>query len=299
MEIVVLDYLQRIRAQCSAATYGQRKYHLERFLKHLEQCRNTPLKVTEEDITQYLLSLVKCNRQSKRRVWKYLFDFYEYMKLPVNPVALVGVNAPHYKRLYNIPSKEDTSVMVAAMNKGRGKLIALRNLLLGEFAYGSALRLCELQRMDIEVIDVKSKTALVTGKCSKTRIVPLTAEAVRILEEYLKERKATHGPLFVTKTGRRLASITIGLIFRTCTGKSPHLFRHACATHMLQNGCDIRYIQELLGHKYLSTTQVYTHFDKKKLKCIINSMHPRAICTDTAVKQHSSLKKDGVPWVPH
>lgn len=299
MESVVLDYLQRIRPQYASSTYAQRKYHLERYLKYLEQCNKTHSDVTDADITAYLLHLRNCNQQSKRRIWKTLFDFYAYLKLPVNPAALVAVNAPKYKRLCNIPSKTDISLLVKAMNKGRNTLLALRNLLLGELAYGSALRLCELYRLDIENIDVKSKTALVTGKGTKTRTVPLTSAAVRILEEYLKERRATHGPLFVTKSGRRLKVISIGLIFRTYTGRSPHLFRHACASHMLQNGCDIRYIQELLGHKYLTTTQVYTHFDKGALNGILNKLHPRANAECGLEKPQSSLKNAAVPWVPH
>jgi integrase/recombinase XerC len=232
-------------------------------------------------------------------VWSLLYDFYDFLEVPVNPAAAVEIHAPRSERLYNIPSSKETAEMVAAMHCGYNQFFALRNLLLGELAYGSGLRLCELHRCDIGDIDVQVGTITVTGKGSKVRTVPVTTVALRILGEYLTERKASHGPLFVTEKGRRLGSLAISVLFRKYTGRSPHLFRHACASHMLQNGCDIRYIQELLGHRFLTTTQVYTHFDKQRLKCIINSKHPRSGADKALENRHSSLKDNDLEWKNH
>jgi integrase/recombinase XerD len=276
MKRELVDYLQSIRFTCAQTTYNDKRYQLERFINYLEHNQIHILSVSKDTIEQYLLSRVNCNQQSKRKIWSVLVAFYESCAVPVNPAALVTIKAPNVERLYTIPSKETIYTLIGAMNKGKNAFFTLRNRLLVELAYGSGLRLCELHRATIADVNLLEKTITVLGKGSRMRIVPLTNAVIIIIKEYLSLCKASRGPLFVTASGRRLGSLAISVVFRKYTGRSPHLFRHACATHMLQNGCNTRYIQELLGHKSLTTTQVYTHFDKKTLQSVINKLHPRA-----------------------
>jgi hypothetical protein len=142
---------------------------------------------------------------------------------------------------------------------------------------GSGLRRCELTRFDVEDIDFDGKQVYVNGKGGKTRIVPLTATAVSALSEYIALRHASRGPLFVTVKGRRLHGITVNLIYHKKYRTRPHLLRHACATHLLKNGCDLRLIQQLLGHEHLTTTQRYTHILPVDVATAVERLHPRAV----------------------
>jgi integrase/recombinase XerC len=156
--------------------------------------------------------------------------------------------------------------------------ISLRNRLMIELAYGSGLRRCEIVGLDIEDIDLAGKTARVTGKGRKVRIVPLTEKSIELLRRYLSLRHASRGPLIISmNTGRRLAIRHVSKLFKRLTGHNTHRFRHACATHLLQNGCNLRYIQQLLGHVKCSTTEIYTAVDRSRLSAIVAANHPRAI----------------------
>jgi site-specific recombinase XerD len=163
-------------------------------------------------------------------------------------------------------------------------LLALRNKAMIELSYGSGLRRSEIARLAIEDLDFTAATARILGKGGKSRIVPLTAAACEAIRAYLSHRRASTGPLFVSVTkGTRLQSDSLWLIFKRTGGIRPHLYRHACATHLLKNGCDLRIIQELLGHTLLTSTQLYTHIEKHDLRRVINSAHPRGLGQATAV----------------
>ena len=114
-----------------------------------------------------------------------------------------------------------------------------------------------------------------TGKGNKTRNVPLTEKTLSLIREYLSDRKAYRGPFFLTVFGRRLGKQTVYHILKEQAGMHPHLLRHACATHMLTNGCNIRVIQELLGHQRLTSTMIYTHINKEQLRNVLLAKHPR------------------------
>lgn len=145
---------------------------------------------------------------------------------------------------------------------------------MAELAYGSGLRRGELERLNIEDIDLENGTAQVRGKGGKMRIVPLTAITIEFIRRVIADRKAYRGPLLVSFTGRRLGGGAIGWIFAEKIGIRPHLLRHACATHMLRNGCNLRVIQDLLGHARLTTTMLYTHINKRDLQKVVNGFHP-------------------------
>jgi integrase/recombinase XerC len=166
------------------------------------------------------------------------------------------------------------------------ELQRLRNRTIVELFYGSGIRLAELHALNTGTIDFKSMTMRILGKGKKERIVPLTAQAIALVQEYLGKRIDFSGPdapLFTNSEGLRISRRTIERIVSgeiakvsQMKKKSPHVLRHSFATHLLDGGADIRAIKELLGHASLATTQVYTHLSKERLLSVYKQAHPRA-----------------------
>ena len=171
--------------------------------------------------------------------------------------------------------------------------LGLRDKAILEVLYASGMRIGEMQQLSMGDIDFSAGQAVVTGKGNKQRIVPLGSHSVRALNDYLQKArhilaaKAQGEPadnaVFLSSAGRRLTTrglryIIMRYVNRTCqkNGISPHSLRHSFATHLLERGADLRAVQELLGHATLSTTQIYTHVSRKRLKETYDRFHPRA-----------------------
>ena len=153
--------------------------------------------------------------------------------------------------------------------------LSIRNALIGELAYGSGLRLAELSSLNVEDIDTEKRTVHVLGKGNKERIVPVTSSAIKAFNEYLQRWRRFSGPLFVSKESQRRLHINrIYQIIKETFKVKPHQLRHACASHLLKNGCSIRFIQEILGHYRLTSTQIYTNFNKEELRDVVERCHP-------------------------
>jgi site-specific recombinase XerD len=207
----------------------------------------------------------------------YTFCIKKYW-LPIeNPVRQIIIRNQQQKNLPHVPSETTLHDKVNAATKAAAdhQRNALRNAAMMELAYGSGLRRGEICSLNIEDIDFERARAHVTGKGSRQRIVPLTGSSSKLLREYICSRRATRGPLFISERGKRIGGITVGWIFKKKIGTRPHLLRHACATHMLKHGCDLRIIQQLLGHSSLTTTQVYTHIITVDVAEVVNRLHPR------------------------
>jgi integrase/recombinase XerC/integrase/recombinase XerD len=161
-----------------------------------------------------------------------------------------------------------------------------------ELAYASGLRAEELVSLDVESIDWDGEAVRIEGKGGKTRLVPAGEHALRALDGYLRrsrqalERDGTPA-LFLSKSGRRLSTSDVRRRLRTwaCQAAAllpalgdvhPHALRHSFATHLLDGGADLRAIQEMLGHANISTTQVYTRVESRRLKSEYARAHPRA-----------------------
>jgi site-specific recombinase XerD len=158
--------------------------------------------------------------------------------------------------------------------RGDGPL-ALRNRALLELVYSAGLRSREAVLLDVQDVSFEQEHVHVRGKGGKERIVPLGEEAAYWLARYLRDgrpelvRRAENA-VFVSARGRRLDTSTLR---RLCP--NPHKLRHAFATHLLEGGADLRTIQELLGHSLLTTTQIYSHVDGKRLRLVYDRAHPR------------------------
>ncbi|MCX6911276.1 MAG: site-specific tyrosine recombinase XerD [Verrucomicrobia bacterium] len=166
---------------------------------------------------------------------------------------------------------------------------AVRDQAILEVMYASGLRVSELATLTLENINFESGFLRVIGKGNKERIVPIGSQALKRLKFYLEHtrpklvRPHTPSALFLSNRGRQLNRATLWqLVSRSAKRAgvakhvSPHMLRHSFATHLLENGADLRVIQEMLGHADISTTQIYTHVDSQRLKSVHYQFHPRA-----------------------
>ncbi len=154
--------------------------------------------------------------------------------------------------------------------------LALRNRALLELLYSAGLRSQEAVTLDLGDVDFDREAVHVRGKGGKERVVPLGEEAALHLARYLRDGRPTlaaraNNALFLSIRGRRLDTSTVRRLLR-----HPHRLRHAFATHLLEGGADLRVIQELLGHASLSTTQIYSHVDARRLRRVYDRSHPRS-----------------------
>ena len=178
------------------------------------------------------------------------------------------------RRLPEAPREHEIARELAAL-EGDGPL-ALRNRALVELVYSAGLRSAEAVGLDLGDVDFEQELVHVRrGKGGKERVVPLGEEAAHWVARYLHDARpalARADPaLFVSARGKRLDTSTLRRL-----APHPHRLRHAFATHLLEGGADLRTIQELLGHSSLSTTQVYSHVDARRLRKVYDSAHPRS-----------------------
>ncbi len=215
-------------------------------------------------------------------------SFYTYLmrdhQCKGNPCA--GLRAPKSAR--NLPHalSPDEAVRMVELPTADG-LLAVRDKAMFELFYSSGLRLAELVNLDAAALDFNDAAVRVTGKGSKTRIVPMGSHAIAALQAWLAVRgqlaKADELALFVGQRGPRISPRAVQLRIKEWGIKQgitsnvhPHLLRHSFATHVLQSSGDLRAVQEMLGHASISTTQVYTHLDFQYLSKIYDAAHPRA-----------------------
>jgi integrase/recombinase XerD len=165
--------------------------------------------------------------------------------------------------------------------------IALRDRAILEVFYAGALRVSELVAVKLEDLKLDLGYVLVRGKGDKERIVPLGKSAQEMLAEYMKHSRPrlagerTSPLLFLGRGARKLTRQRVWQVVRAASSSmgryaSPHMLRHSCATHMVENGADLRTVQTILGHADISTTQVYTHLALDRLKSVYQKHHPRA-----------------------
>lgn len=223
-------------------------------------------------------------RKSMARKLATLRSFFKFLCreeiLQINPVQRVaspklGRRLPHFLYLDQIEgllrAPDCTNILGA------------RDQVIMELLYGSGLRVSELVGLNRENIDIDSKLIRVLGKGSKERVVPVTNYAVKAIEVYLGMRGDHDKSLLLNYQGTRLSDRSVRRILDKLVHKisleqhvNPHMLRHSFATHLLDGGADLRSVQELLGHEKLSSTQIYTHLTRERLKEVYDQAHPRA-----------------------
>jgi site-specific recombinase XerD len=282
MEAELLDFMQHIRPRVASTTYTRKLWQIGAFARWLAVENKQYAEVKQPDVERFLLSL-SCSQAYRQALCGVVREFYDFLKIrhpflcpEENPAAKIKFKPDKSRSLPNVPSQATIDEIFARLPDD-GSYLRIRDRLMAELAYGSGLRRSELIRLNIEDIDLESNTAHVTGKGDKPRVVPITSRTADTVRDYLRNRHASRGPLLVSHYGRRLKSSSVYYVMRNRVGMRPHLFRHACATHMLKNGCGVRAIQELLGHNRLSTTCLYTAVEKSTLRQVVNSCHPRSL----------------------
>lgn len=214
--------------------------------------------------------------------------FYAYLmrdhQCRGNPCA--GLRAPKSARSLPHALSPDEAVRMVELPV-TDDILAVRDKAMFELFYSSGLRLAELVDLDSGALDFADAAVRVSGKGSKTRIVPLGSHAIAALQAWLGMRgqlaKPEEHALFVNRNGRRISARSVQLRMKEwgikqgiSSGVHPHLLRHSFASHVLQSSGDLRAVQEMLGHASISTTQVYTHLDFQYLSKIYDGAHPRA-----------------------
>ena len=242
-------------------------------------------------IVEYLSELEdkKISARSRARLLSSLRRFYAYLirekKIDVDPVALI--DSPKLGRsLPKSLTEEDVESLIQAPDTST--LLGLRDRVLFEVLYATGLRVSELVGLQLNEINFQQGVIRVTGKGNKERLVPLGEEAINWLEKYISSTRAdilkghVTDALFVTTRGSEMTRQAFWYLIKRyalqaeITSKiSPHTLRHAFATHLLNHGADLRVVQMLLGHSDLSTTQIYTHVAKARLKSLHSQHHPR------------------------
>ncbi|MBA7470967.1 Tyrosine recombinase XerD [subsurface metagenome] len=247
------------------------------------------LQVDSALIGNYLATLREKGNKSRtlNRKLSVVRMFYKFLytegKIDHNPVE--GVSSPRLGR--KIPSflseKEAEALLEApSVDEQYGS----RDRAILEVVYGAGLRISELVNLNLTDLNLKGGWVKVLGKGSKERIVPLGREACRWVRIYLRKRRIETTDklsLFCNRYGKRLSRQACWKITKKYSQKSgitkkisPHTLRHSFATHLLSRDADLRFVQELLGHTNISTTQIYTHITQERLKKVYKKYHPRA-----------------------
>lgn len=251
----------------------------------------SPIKITEEYIQQFIYAVSKeVNARSQARIISGLKSFFSYLIFEDyrsdSPMELI--EAPRLgRKLPDTLSLQDIDNLIAAidLSKPEGE----RNRAMLETLYGCGLRVSELVTLKISDLFFEEGFIKITGKGNKQRFVPVSPITQKYINIYkstirvhLPIQKGYEDTLFLNRRGKQLTRAMIFTIIKDLAVKiklhkaiSPHTFRHSFATHLLENGADLRAIQLMLGHESITTTEIYVHLDRKHLTQIMNSFHPR------------------------
>jgi integrase/recombinase XerC len=229
-------------------------------------------------------SYVRLTFAALRSFYKYLIEREGFRNNPLREVQLpkmekklpIVLSISQVDELLTVPNRVVRQPQAPAW-------AAARDAAMMELFYSSGLRLSELAALNVADVDTFSETVRVLGKGRKERIVPVGQVALKSLQQYRLEANVQAGPLFLSKLRKRMSTRSIWLMLKKHLSQtsiqlrvSPHKLRHSFATHLLDNGADLRSVQTLLGHVSLSTTQIYTHVTMERVKKAYDDAHPRS-----------------------
>jgi len=260
------------------ATRRAYRHDVEEFGQWLEDRRLLLAEVDVRVLTDYVSDLGRARprKLAPATIARKIAAVRSFLRFTLGPAQVSDTSlAPRRPR--RLPDTPKTAEVEAALDAldGDGPL-ALRNRALVELVYSAGLRSSEAVGLDLADVDFDREQLHVRGKGGKERMVPLGEEAGYLLARYLREARpgllrGAENAVFVSARGKRLDTSTLRRIFA-----HPHRLRHAFATHLLEGGADLRTIQELLGHSSLSTTQLYSHVDGRRLRRVYDRAHPRS-----------------------
>jgi integrase/recombinase XerC len=248
----------------------------------------TPDAVTKDIVRQYIgfLTTMKMAKRTTGRKLAALRRYFGWLarnqKISVDPT--IGVRTPSDTgRLPKVLTNEQLGALLHTDDTDQPDWKIARDTAVIELLYGSGLRVSELCSLDVDSINVKQLAVSVMGKGGKERRVPVGEPSLVALKQWVALRtevvaNSSTVALFVNSRGTRLGTRDVRRIIdaRSLAPTHPHALRHTYATHLLDNGADLRAVQELLGHADVATTQRYTHVSKERLKSAYGTSHPRA-----------------------
>tara|TARA_B110000046_G_scaffold185189_1_gene225955 strand:- start:1574 stop:2470 length:897 start_codon:yes stop_codon:yes gene_type:complete len=284
----------KIERGMSMHTVNNYTFDVQKLVVYLEthDMHLTPLQVTTEHIQGFIYEMAKeLNPRTQSRLISGLRSFYDYLIFEnyceSNP--LERIEAPKIgRKLPDTLSVKDIDRIVAAIDLSNSQ--GERNRAIIETLYSCGLRVSELTELKISDLFFEEGFIKVTGKGNKQRFVPigpLTQKYINLYKDHVRVQMKIEAPfndtLFLNRRGKQLSRAMICTIVKTLGAKaeiqkniSPHTFRHSFATHLLENGADLRAIQMMLGHESITTTEIYMHVDKSHLKDAMLKFHPRA-----------------------
>lgn len=283
----------RIERGLSKNTIDNYTFDIEKLCFFLadKQINVTPIEVKDEVLQQFVYEISKSvNARSQSRIISGLKSFFSYLIFEDyrtdNPMELIetpkiGRKLPDTLSLYEI----DKLIAAIDLSKEEGH----RNKAIIETLYSCGLRVSELVSLKISDLFFDEGFIKVTGKGNKQRFVPIAKSTQNLIELYQKSirnhlqiYKKDEDTLFLNRRGKQLTRAMIFTIIKNLAIEinlqkniSPHTLRHSFATHLLENGADLRSIQMLLGHESITTTEVYVHVDRTHLKNVLDAFHPR------------------------
>lgn len=296
MEELVIEYTaylssEKMKSKNTIDSYRSDILNYIYYLKNIVEMAEIK-NVTSDNIVGYLSYLKKIgyNSSSIGRALSTIKSFHKFLFLEhyTSQNIALSVSAPKIeKKLPTVLSVDEVMRLLDCLNNNTP--YTARNKAMIEVMYGTGLRVSELVNLRLNELHLTSKMISTTGKGSKERIVPINDYASKVLRDYIinfrpqllkKGKDQTY--VFLNNLGEPLSRQSFFIILKRLAKEaqiekeiSPHTLRHSFATHLLERGTDLRYIQEMLGHEDISTTQIYTHLSKQKIKTVYNRAHPR------------------------
>ncbi len=304
-----IDYL-RYEKNMSPETTRAYEKDLAQFIEYISPDKPfQPQTITNATVRQYLAHLGDRSYEKSTIVRKLatIRSFFKFLirKGYVDSNPMADIRTPKVEK--KLPEFLDLNEVEKLLNSPQGTSFqSKRDRAILETLYSTGLRVSELTSLNLGDVDSTTEIIKTRGKGKKERVIPIGSFALRAIQEYLEIRHTVlpdtgHGntpdaPLFLNRFGQRLSSRSIRKImdkYIKLAGLkkkvSPHTLRHSFATHLLNRGANLRLVQELLGHKHLSTTQIYTHLTTKKMRSTYDETHPRQQNEDAA---HSAPAQD-------
>lgn len=279
--------LEKGLSQNSILSYGNDVRHLAEFLSERDMKID---RVMESHLHEFLVILheIGISPRSQARLISGLKSFFRFLILEgyIEDDPSLFIETPKLSRdLPDVLSVEEIDAMIGAIPADKEE--SLRNHAIIETLYGSGLRVSELVDARLSRLDLKERLLLVEGKGSKERVVPVSPVASRLLEEWIRQRNLMkikpdgEDIIFLNRRGGKITRVMIFYIIKDLAAMagikkkvSPHTLRHSFATHLLEGGANLRAIQEMLGHESISTTELYLHLDRSRLRRELLEHHP-------------------------
>ena len=297
-----LDYL-KVEKGLAPLTVDAYQSDLIQFAEFLEARRRPLAQARREDVRGFLSQLFAngVKDRSVARKLSALRHFYKYLLLDrmIKQDPTLEIDSPKQWKVLpkSLAASEIDSMLDAAGKPGESKLspaLSQRDQTMLEVFYAGGMRVSEIINVKLEDLKLEFGYILVRGKGDKERIVPIGKAAQERISAYLADgREAllkgkTSSMLFVRRGGGRMTRQWVWQMVKDASASgrhaSPHMLRHSCATHMVENGADLRTVQTILGHADISTSQIYTHVALDRLKTVYRDFHPRGKRSGGAVK---------------